>query len=124
MKLVSPPLCVRRTKPPPGQRISFPMRRDTRALLRIGCDDSMLRRSAAQPPGVWRGITLRCGCAGGCVARARVLPLCCSYMDRLPVEAARDQRMESLRKAGRESLEAKRHSGNGSAKKGQSWLLS
>ena len=43
-------------------------------------------------------------------------------MDRLPVEAARDQRMESLRKAGRESLEAKRHSG--SAKKGQSWLLS
>ena len=46
-------------------------------------------------------------------------------MDRLPVEAARDQRMESLRKAGRESLEAKRLSGNGgSAKKGQSWLLS
>ncbi len=41
----------------------------------------------------------------------------CRYSDRLPVNVVRDQRLASLRKAGRESLEAKREHGSGSATK-------
>ena len=62
MKLVSPPLCVRRTKPPPGQRISFPMRRDARAppaAYRLRRFDAKAKRGPATGRVAWHHSALR-----------------------------------------------------------------